>query len=954
MKPTLLLVSILLLAPLAAPMIGSFTVASAVEPFCTETCGPTRALGVLKPGKPVPLDEGFRDPPSICRVQCWWQCHGSAFTKEEITRQLEEFKAQGFGGVTVKDTTNMPRDKNTQHIADIDYVSPRWLDMFAHIVRECERLGLICRTRLGSGWNAGGPWVKPHRASQVMAFAPLEPITGPTTFSGAIPTAADGSPTLAALRNETAYVLAIRQGDQRPVDLTGKVTDQRKLTWDVPEGTWTLVSFYSKPDASRVGSCSTSGAGLHHDHCSDAGTDLMIANVADPILTKLGSFQQSAFDGFNLDSWELGNPTWTPRFRRDFTKRRGYDPVPYLPVLMQIHDYRSAEDRMNVAIGEKERRFLLDLRTTVSELVVETHYARISRWCRQHGVVLEAQAGGPHTIPNEPLQSQGSVDVPMGEFWSGSWTFVRLTASAAHTYGRRLVSLESFTDLSQHFRIRPSEMKRRVDEAFLLGGNYLNIAVTGYSPKEAGLPGWVHAAGPHLNHCQTWWPMSRPFFDYLARCCFLLQSGRPIAQVAYYQPLRTPTGLWRLPNNRDNLSNDPKQFAYDLINDDLIQNHMRTENGQVVLRSGASYPVLYIQSPESGMMPLATVRKIRDLLRDGATVVWAGPAPTKCPTLTDYPRCDEQLTSVVAELFADARLITFPKHDLAGLAPIVENSAAPPAWKTSGDEPIRFVHRRTSDAEILFLVNCAPTEVQAAVTLRVTGRTPELWDPSTGQITPVSYEATAGGVRVPVQLPVLASTFLVFRNSGSPHQPAATKPLAAKATATQQIAITGPWQLEFPESHGAPAQAAFEQLKSWTDADEQGIRDFSGIATYRTAFLCPAALATPGAQITLDLGRVAEVCEVWLNGRQLGIGWHEPYRFNASEAVKSGENQLEVRVANLWLNRVRADAQLPPDGRITRIVPSTWYDRCRESKPLPSGLLGPVTLHLTTHEEAPE
>ena len=540
MKHILTLLTALLLAPLAAPMIGSFTVASAVEPFCTETCGPTRALGVLKPGKPVPLDEGFRDPPSICRVQCWWQCHGSAFTKEEITRQLEEFKAQGFGGVTVKDTTNMPRDKNTQHIADIDYVSPRWLDMFAHIVKECERLGLICRTRLGSGWNAGGPWVKPHMASQVMAFAPLKPITGPTTFSGTIPTAADGSPTLAALRNETAYVLAIRQGDQRPVDLTEKVTDQRKLTWDVPEGTWTLVSFYSKPDASRVGSCSTSGAGLHHDHCSEAGTDLMIANVADPILAKLGSFQQSAFDGFNLDSWELGNPTWTPRFRREFTERRGYDPVPYLPVLMQVRglveegfrDYRSAEDRMSLAFGEKERRFLLDLRTTVSELVVETHYARIRRWCQQHGVVLEAQAGGPHTIPNEPLQSQGSVDVPMGEFWSGSWTFVRPTASAAHTYGRRLVSLESFTG-EPGFRVRPGEMKPRVDEAFLLGGNYLNIAVTDYSPKEAGRPGWI-ACGR---------PASEPLPNMVAHVAAVFRLPCPLLLPAAIGP---PRGAGRL------------------------------------------------------------------------------------------------------------------------------------------------------------------------------------------------------------------------------------------------------------------------------------------------------------------------------------------------------------------------------------------------------------------------
>ncbi len=922
--------------------------ASAVSGCNTETCGPTQALGVLKPGKPVSLVEGFRDPPPICRVQCWWQCHGSAFTKEEITRELEAFKAQGFGGVTVKDTTNMPRDAQTEPIADIDYMSPAWLDMFAHIVQECQRLGLICRTRLGSGWNAGGPWVTPEMASQVMALVKSEPITGPTALNQVIPSTDDGLPALAALRNDTAYVLAIRQSDKRVMDLTEKVTDQRTLDWKVPDGVWTLLSIYSKPDAPKVGSCSTSGGGYHHDHCSEAGTDLMIQHVAEPILARLGTFEKTAFDGFNLDSWELGKPTWTPQFRQQFIKRRGYDPAPHLPVLMHVSDHRYHSAKTGSRLGEQEERFLFDLRTTVSELIIETHYTRISRWCRRHGVVLEAEAGGPHTIPNEPLESQGCVDVPMGEFWIGAWTFVRPTASAAHTYGRRLVSLESFTDTSQHFRVRPAEMKPRADEAFLLGGNYLNIAVTGYSPQAAGLPGWVHAAGPHLNHCQTWWPMSRPFFDYLARCCFLLQSGSNVAHVAYYQPLRTATGLWRFPDNRDFLARDPKKFAYDLINDDLIQNHMRVEDGLIVLRSGARYPVLYIQSPESRRMPLATVNRIQKLLADGATVVWSGPEPTQCPTLTDYPRRDEQLKAAVDTLFADPRLIRLEQHDLNALLPLVERSTAPPAWKTIGDTPIRFVHRRTPDADIFFLVNRAPRELDTVVTFGISGRRPELWNASTGGIGPASYRKTADGVEIPIRLAVLESTFVVFRKSDKevpPSLASSDAPVGSTGT-TQQIAITGPWRLEFPADQGAPTEAVFDQLKSWPQAEEPGIRNFSGTATYRATFTCPA-YERRNARATLDLGQVAEVCEVRLNDQLLGIAWRPPFRFDATAALSSGENRLEVRVANLWFNRVQADAQLPPEQRITRIAPTSWYDRCRKGAPLPSGLLGPVTLQIT-------
>ena len=931
------------------------TVAQTTAATCTETAGPTRALGLFKPGDAVGLEEGFRDPPSISRVQCWWQCHGSAFTKKEITRQLEEFKAKGMGGVTIKDTgasyketLSMPRDEKTAHIKDIPYMSPQWLDMFAHIVAECGRLGLICRSRLGSGWNEGGPWVTPEMSSQMLAFVKSKPITGPGKHAGLIPTAEDGSPTAKALESGEAFVVAVPDAGGERVDLTDKVSEDRKLTWDVPEGTWTLVCCYGKPSGVLNMSTSPSGTGLHHDHLSTAAADLHLKNVAGRMLARLGTFENTAFDGLNSDSWELGNPTWTPGFRQAFIARRGYDPVPYLPVLMGVEEqgHRGFSDsKMSSKLSEKELCFLFDLRTTASDLIVENFYRHVSRWCRAHGVAFEAQAGGPVVVPKDLIEAQGAVDIPMGEFWLQRFMGVKVASSAAHAYGKRLVSLESLTDTTftaehNHISTRPALMKGRLDEAFLLGGNYLTLAVVEYSPAEAGLPGWVHNCGPHLNHCQTWWPMARPFFDYLARCCFLLQSGRNVAHVAVYHTFRSGDDpRWFEPGN--SLSKWPNQFAADYVGDDLVQNHMGARDGRIVLTSGASYQVLCVVPTPRPTMPLATLVKIRELIRQGATIVWLAKPPDTAAGLTNYPQCDVEFRTILKDLQESGQFVTLAKQDYACLVPIVEKSPDPPSWQVADDAPLRFVHRRTSEADIFFVVNCSEEPVDTPVGFRIKDRAAEFWIPQTGAIEPAAgRSADDGSTCLTIKLPPRGSIFVVFRGRGDATSPE-RKPAGETSAA---IAIDGPWEVEFPEGCGAPPKATLDTLKSWTEMDEPGIRHFSGIATYRAQFTCPHAARDDHLAATLDLGRVAEVSEVRLNGKPMGVSWHPPFRLDITDELRVGENRLEVRVANLWHNRLVGDAALPKPERVTRMVPETHYSRLRDKDLMDSGLLGPVRI----------
>jgi hypothetical protein len=912
--------------------------------------GPTRALGLYKPGPAVGLEEGFRDPPPICRAQCWWQCHGSAWTKADITRQLEQFKAQGMGGATVKDTLPMPRDEQTAQLRDIPYMSPEWLDMFAHMTAECQRLGLILRSRFGSGWNEGGPWVTPEMSSQVLAFARSQPLAGPSRYSGPIPTADGGLPAVKALKSGEAFVVAVPGAGGRGVNLTDKVTADGKLAWDVPAGTWNLVSCFSRPSGIPNMSTSSSGAGLHHDHLSTAAADVQLENVVGRILAKLGPFERTAFDGLNTDSWELGTPTWTPGMRQAFIARRGYDPVPYLPVLARVRS-KTKHASMGPAeiVGhptDEQLRFLFDFRTTVSDLIVENFCRHVERWCLAHHVAYEAQAGGPVYVPRDMLQAQGAADIPMGEFWAHPWTCVKVPASAAHAYGRRLVGLESLTDTTfnakhNHISTSPTQMKLRVDEAFLLGGNYLTMAVVEYSPAAAGLPGWVHNCGPHLNPNQTWWPMAHGFFDYLGRCCFLLQSGRDVAQVAVYHTFRTADDFrWHEPGNT--LSKWPKQFAFDYVGDELVQEQMSVRDGRIVLRSGATYGILCVDPTPRPTMPLDTLRKIRDLIRQGANVVWTARPPAVAPGLTGYPQCDVEFRAILQELQDRGQLHVLPSPDYASLVPLMEKCVQPPAWHVEGDPPLRFVHRRTRDADIFFVVNRGDWQVRTPVTFRIQGRRAELWDPDTGRIEAADVQPAAKGTCVSVCLPAFGSTFVVFRGQGSTPASKAKSPAGRKPL--EPIAIDGPWEVAFPSGWQAPSKATFSKLQSWTASDEPGIRFFSGIATYRTEFDCPASAVADGPRASLDLGRVAEVCEVRLNGRLLGIGWHPPYRFDASRQLVAGRNRLEIRVANLWHNRLVGDADLPKAKRASRMVPEKHYEMLRGMKLMESGLLGPVRM----------
>jgi hypothetical protein len=156
------------------------------------------------------------------------------------------------------------------------------------------------------------------------------------------------------------------------------------------------------------------------------------------------------------------------------------------------------------------------------------------------------------------------------------------------------------------------------------------------------------------------------------------------------------------------------------------------------------------------------------------------------------------------------------------------------------------------------------------------------------------------------------------------------------AAAPPARTVEGPWTVSFTPGWGAPAQATFDKLLSWSEHSDPGIRYYSGTARYTARIELPTA-----REWTLDLGEVRELAEVWLNGQPLGILWKKPFTVKLGKAARVGSNQLEIEVVNLWPNRLIGDQQLPPEIRFTK----TNIAKFKANSPLmPSGLLGPVVL----------
>ena len=966
------------------------------------------------------LAAGFLNPGNEARPRAYWNWLNGAVTHSALTRDLEEAKAKGLGGLEMWDTEAM-RNPNGFVPAGPPFMGPESVAAMHHAMKEAKRLGLDLGLITSSGWNAGGPWVPPQLASKNL-FVSAEIVTGPAEIKrkpgfpevpAECPKGPDGLPKWML----DVAILAWPDSPDKVIpdlskvlDLTDKMKDG-ELNWTVPPGNWQVARFVCTNNGQQLIAASPNSKGPFIDFLDPEATRFHFEHIIHKLGLKKGGDPACPLKALAVDSMEL-HPgiQWTPKFPDAFRKDHGYDPVAWLPVLTgwTIKDKESSD------------QFRYDFQKTVSDLLIFSHYTTGSKVCAEYGLQLAGEAGGPgppiwDTCPVDALKALGNVDVPRGEFWirHRNMFLVKEISSASHIYGKPYADAEAWTTW-RRWMDSPFVRKQIVDRAFCEGLNRITYHGYSHSPVEAGFPGRTYHAGVDMNPQVVWWSKARPFMDYLARCCHLLQQGLFVADVAYFYGDQAPN-FWPLVHDvpeKPLLPGLGAGYDYDVVNSDVILNRMSVRDGRITLPDGMSYRVLVL--PDQRHMPLEVLVKLEQLVADGATVI--GPKPLTVPGMRDHAAQTAQLRTLVDRMWGpcDGTKVTENRH---GKGKVVwgPNSRDYLAKQSIGPDfecldatqakALDYIHRQTPEADIYFVRNATLKPVHADCRFRVGHHgAPQLWDPADGSVKPLFvHEAVDGGTRVLLDMPPGGSAFVVFEKrdasdgvrslAATAADPALPAPEVLSLDGGKAVArfwqngqctltdrtgqkhqttvgqvppplvIDNHWTVAFDPEWGAPAQVTFPKLMSWTDHENEGIKYYSGAGVYTRTLDVPADWLASDRGVHLDLGDVRELAEVFVNGKSAGVLWKAPFRADITALVKPGANELKIEVMNLWINRLAGDMNLPPERRLTRTNMSPVRDMGGDEtwKVQPAGLLGPVRLlpskhakfHLASQPHAP-
>jgi hypothetical protein len=778
----------------------------------------------------------------------------------------------------------------------------------------------------------------------------------------------------------------------RIIDLTSKMTPDGRLVWEVPEGNWTIM---------RIGHTSTGhtnatgggGKGLECDKFNPEAVRIQFNNWFAEAIRQAGpETAKEVLKTFYIDSWECGSQNWSPVFRAEFKKRRGYDCLPYLMAMTGVP----------VQSADVSERFLYDVRQTIMELVKDNFYVTLKNLAREKGCVMTAESVAP-TMTSDGLLHYQVTDIPMGEFWLRSPTHDKPNdmfdaISGGHIYGKQIIQAEAFTELRLAWNEHPGMLKTLGDRNYAFGINRLVYHVFMHNPWMNRKPGMIlSGVGLYFQRDQTWWKPGKAWVEYAQRCQALLQQGKPVVDVAVFTGEEIPrrsilpdrlvstlpgifgdstvqaekkrlanagNPLRAIPESVTHSANmaDPENwidplhgYAYDCINPDALMK-ASVRNGRIELPGGASYKLLVLpqphpMSPTAKRMTPAIAKKMAELVQAGATII-VNEAPERSYSLTQSGVADKQVKTIAGSIWKKVPAGKLMKWKVGKgtvvQGPYMDTSFSPlglekdvvilDTWKKRAGN-IAWTHRAGQGIDIYFFSNQLNEQRVFDLSLRVTNKVPEIWDPVTGeQKTPGYYKFKNGYTRFQLVLPANGSAFVVLR------KPTAKDSITYTDIIFGSDTIKNSWTVTFDSTKGGPAQPViFEHLKDWSTNDNIAIKYYSGTAVYTTTFDNKRRMYA-GSKFKLYVGKVANLARVYVNGIDCGVLWTEPYHVDISKAIRSGKNDVRIEVTNTWFNRLTGDAALPQQERITWINAPSLYPK---NKPLlPAGLLGPVTVHI--------
>lgn len=951
--------------------------------------------------------KAFTNPPQNAQPWVYWMWINGNISKESVTKDLEAMNKVGIGGALALDVDQWTPQGSVKHM------DSNWQEIFKHTVLEAKRLGMEVSTNNGPGyWGSGGTWVKPEMGMQwvvssetyvkggknwkgkltkpgkgsdycdiaVIAVGVIDTVpekrfnipdfplksvqfpgnAGDVNYSCAPMTykalqwpgfprylqyRGTQSAPLDAIAPEAAIIPT-----NKVINITDKMSADGTLTWEVPNGEWTIIRFGHQFTGSSIGPVIKDVEGPETDKLSKEATRFHFNEMVKRLNDKIGPEREGALVSTHIDSWEGGGQNWTSGFETEFMKRRGYDILPYLPILT---------GRVLGNLQETER-FMFDLRTTISELFVENYVQEFQKLANKEGLKVSFES---YTTMANDMNAANFVDVPMAEFWIPiGWNpkfspTKKSMSSAAHLNNHPVVAAEALTASdSEKWLYHPAKMKHMVDKAFCDGIN--RMIFHRYSAQFFDQQGPGMQMGPwgtHYERTNTWWYFSNPWHLYVTRCQYMLRQGTFRADILNLIPEEP---LYRF--KEINIEG----YDYDVLGSDAFKRLTADRKG-LHMPNRPPYKLLLLS--HNGTMSVESLQKIRDLVYAGAAIL--GNRPIATPGLANYKEQDVKLKLLIDELWGETSIkpeserIVGRGRVFSGvhIEYVLQHMGLPRDFET--EYPLNYIHRTDGETESYFVANTSDSSFISCCSFRISGKKAELWDAETGNrysLAPVESQEK-GTTSFDIPFGKYKSWFVIFRPVGGSE---VLKPLPLLHSIENGVKIEGEWTIRFPQGWGAPEEIIIPELISWSDHKEEGVKHFSGTARYIKEFQIKKTMLKPG--LTLDLGSVEIMARVVLNGKDLGIGWRAPFKFDISDAAKSGKNKLEIEVVNLWPNRLIGDDKIPDDSNLNNSgTIDKWPDwllsgQKRPSqrkafttrrlwkandKLLPSGLLGPVIIY---------
>lgn len=891
------------------------------------------------------------DPQARPYTRWWWL--GSAVDKDNLTGCLEEYSKAGIGGVEITPLYGVQGNEAN----DIEFLSPKWMEMLRHTIEEGRRLGLQVDMNTGTGWPFGGPHITPEHAATSHFFVSYEVDGGEELGQ---PVMAEDTRDCKGARLDR--LMAYRDG--KALDLTSRVTDG-KLDWKAPEGgSWQLVALFVGNTFHPVKRAAPGGEGYELDHLNPKAVKHYLDRF-DKAFEESGSPFPDTF--FN-DSYEVYDAGWTPGLLEEFRKRRGYRLEDHFLEFMD-----DSKDR-----SETASRVISDYRETLSDMLKENFTEQWCDWAHSHGCRTRNQA---HGSPGNLIDLYGIVDIPECEGFGLSdfhieglrqdslvrkndcdLSMLKYASSGAHVSGKPITSSETFTWLTEHFRTSLSQCKPDLDLMFVSGVNHVYFHGTTYSPEEEPWPGRRFYASIDMSPANPQWDCMPWFDSYIKRCQSFLQAGVPDNDFLLYLPIYN---IWhdvpgtylafeidkmdsRAPEFIDVVTEiDRCGYDVDYISDDFIRS-TRVEDGVLVTSGGTRYKALIL--PAVRYIPEDVLRHVIKLAKDGATVVFKDNYPVSAPGLGDIKtrqkRLERSLRRLPEASFSRTEVTEIRKGRI-----VTGSDFADILGQCGGKaEEIKSVHgthcirRALDDGFCYFISSLQDKGIDAWVTLGCGGERAVIYDPMTGNSGEAAVRNEDGRLQVHIQIAsgesVIIRTYDRDEGTGKSWEYAA-------GNLPGTIVLDKGWTLSFPWSEPSVDRSfKLDRLGSWTEAGDATLRINSGKGLYTNSFQIKNKDAAD--EWILDLGDVRESAVVRINGKEAGCLWAVPYRTRIGEYLQEGLNTIEVEVTNLPANRISEyDRRGVRWRRFKDInVVNIHYQPSDYSgwDPVPSGLCSPVKI----------